>query len=335
MAERFDVTRAKELHKAALLARPNVVGVGTGYKRKSGKQTPELSIVTLVKRKLPPTALTAEALVPARVDGIPTDVLEVGEIRALAAPTDRWRPAPGGVSIGHYNITAGTLGVVVRDRATGTRLILSNNHVLANSNDASEGDPILQPGPADGGIVGRDTIANLLRFQPIQYGSEPGTCGLANFYAAVGNFLAKLFGSNHRLETIRQDSSAVNYVDAALARPVNNGDVLDEILVVGTVAGTVDASLGMPLRKSGRTTGYTTGEVLVLDATVDVSYGTLQTARFDGQIIAGAMSAGGDSGSLVVSGDPPKAVGLLFAGSDKSTILNPIQLVLDALDITI
>jgi len=333
MPERSDVTRVKELHKAVILSKPNVVGVGTGYKMKSGQQTSELSIVTLVKRKLPPTALKAEALIPAQVDGIPTDVLEVGEIHALAVPTDRWRPAPGGVSIGHYNITAGTLGVVVRDRATGTRLILSNNHVLANSNDASEGDPILQPGPADGGIIGRDTIANLLRFHPIRYGSEPGTCGLANFYAAVGNFLAKLFGSSHRLETIREDSAAVNYVDCALARPISDGDVLDEILVVGTVTGTVEASLGMPLRKSGRTTGYTIGEVLVLDATVDVSYGTLQTARFEGQIIAGAMSAGGDSGSLVVSGDPPKAVGLLFAGSEQSTILNPIQLVLETLGI--
>jgi hypothetical protein len=335
MAERTDITRIKNLHKAAILAKPNVVGVGTGYKRSRGKLTSELSVVTLVKRKLPPTALAAEALVPASLDGVPTDVLEVGEIRALATPTDRWRPAPGGVSIGHYQITAGTLGVVVRDRGTGTRLILSNNHVLANSNDASEGDPILQPGPADGGIVGRDTIANLLRFEPIRYTSEPGTCSLASFYAAVGNFLAGLFGSKHRLDTIRQDPSAINYVDCALARPVNDGDVLDDILTIGKVTGTVEAALGMALRKSGRTTGFTTGEVLVVDATVDVSYGTNQTARFEGQIIAGAMSEGGDSGSLVVSGDPPKAVGLLFAGSSQSTILNPIQLVLDALEIDI
>ncbi len=335
MSERSDIARIKGIDKAAIMAKPNVVGVGTGYKRTKGRNTNELAIIALVRRKLPPSAMAAGDLVPASVDGVQTDVMEVGEIRAQATPTDRWRPAPGGVSIGHYNITAGTLGVVVRDRATGVRLILSNNHVLADSNDASEGDPILQPGPADGGIVGRDTIANLLRFEPIRYTSEPGTCSLANFYVAVGNFLAGLFGSRHRLATIRQEPSAVNYVDCALARPVNDGDVLDEILVIGNVQGTAEAALGMPLRKSGRTTGFTSGEVLVLDTTVDVSYGTNQTARFDDQIIAGAMSDGGDSGSLVVSGDPPKAVGLLFAGSSQSTILNPIRLVLDALEIDI
>ena len=335
MSERSDIARIKGIDKAAIMTKPNVVGVGTGYKRAKGRITSELAIIALVRRKLPPSAMAAGALVPASVDGVQTDVMEVGEIRAQLTPTDRWRPAPGGVSIGHYNITAGTLGAVVRDRATGVRLILSNNHVLADNNDATPGDPILQPGPTDGGIIGRDTIANLLRFPPIQYTSEPGTCSLASFYAAVGNFLAKLFGSRHRLDIVRQDPSAVNYVDCALARPVNDGDVLDEILVVGTPTGTVEAALGMALRKSGRTTGYTTGEVMVLDATVDVSYGTNQTARFEEQVIAGPMSQGGDSGSLVVSGDPPKAVGLLFAGSSQSTILNPIQAVLDALEITL
>ena len=335
MSERSDIARIKGIDKASIMDKPNVVGFGTGYKRVNGKITSELSIVALVRKKMPPSSMAAGAMIPASVDGVQTDVMEVGEIRAQLTPTDRWRPAPGGVSIGHYNITAGTLGVVVHDRATGARLILSNNHVLANSNDGILGDPILQPGPADGGISGRDTIANLERFQTIQYSSQPGTCGLARFYANVGNALAELFGSRHRLATIREDPSAVNYIDAALARPVNNGDVLDEILVIGTPVGVLEATLGLPLRKSGRTTGYTTGEVMVLDATVDVSYGTLKTARFEGQIIAGAMSEGGDSGSLVLSGDPPKAVGLLFAGSSQTTILNPIQTVLDMLDVTL
>jgi hypothetical protein len=73
----------------------------------------------------------------------------------------------------------------------------------------------------------------------------------------------------------------------------------------------------------------------VLDATVTVGYGAGRQATFDNQIVAGPISQGGDSGSLVVTGDPAKAVGLLFAGSDQATVLNPIEMVLDQLDIVI
>jgi hypothetical protein len=214
-------------------------------------------------------------------------------------------------------------------------LILSNNHVLANSNDASPGDAILQPGPVDGGTPATDTIATLERFCPIEFGSAPGICGLASAYASLGNVIAALLGSKHRLDVSRSNPQATNLVDAAVARPVNDGDVLDEILEIGTVEGTMEATLGMPLRKSGRTTGFTTGEVTLLNSTVNVSYGAGKTARFENQIVAGAMSQGGDSGSLVVHGTELKAVGLLFAGSNQSTIINPIQAVLDCLQASI
>lgn len=110
-----------------------------------------------------------------------------------------WRPAPGGLSIGHFRISAGTLGVVVRDRVSGERLILSNNHVLANSNDAQAGDPVLQPGGADGGSVPEDTIAELLRFEPLEFNEAPPTCGIASTMAGVLSGLADLLGSKHRV----------------------------------------------------------------------------------------------------------------------------------------
>lgn len=335
MLPETQATQAKEQSKEALLALPNVVGVGVGYKTVGQIKTDEVSIVVMVQRKLPKAALQPDAIIPRQVAGVDVDVIQVGEIRAQASRTDRVRPAPGGVSIGHYKITAGTLGCVVRDRSTNVRLILSNNHVLANSNDASPGDAILQPGPVDGGSPASDTIATLERFCPIDFGSEPGVCGLAGSYASLGNAIATLLGSKHRLEVFQSNPQATNLVDAAVARPVNDGDVLDEILEIGTVQGTLEATLGMPLRKSGRTTGFTTGEVTLLNATVSVSYGVGKTARFEDQIVAGAMSQGGDSGSLVVHGAELKAVGLLFAGSNQSTIINPIQAVLDCLQVSI
>lgn len=335
MAEQPEVQRIKETHEEALLTKPNVVGVGVGFRETRGQILDELAVKVLVTQKLPRAGLTAQATVPEKVDGVKTDVMQVGVIRVLQARTDRWRPAPGGVSIGHYQITAGTFGCVVRDRNTGERLILSNNHVIANSNDAQLGDPILQPGPYDGGRVNNDIIAHLVRFCPIEFEVQPGTCNLASLYAGLGNVIAKLSGSTHRVQAFQADPQAVNLVDAAVARPTDDSLILDEILEIGEISGIAPASLGMGVRKSGRTTALTTGTVLVVNTTVSVTYGAGRTARFENQIVAGPMSQGGDSGSLVVTENLPLAVGLLFAGSDQSTVFSPMQAVLDCLEVDI
>jgi hypothetical protein len=335
LTEQVEVKKAKELHKQDVLSKPNVVGIGTGYRTVARQTTDELCVVALVRQKIPKAGLSEEDLVPSRLNGVKTDVFEVGDIRPQQARTDRWRPAPGGVSLGHYQITAGTFGCVVRDQGTGNRLILSNNHVLANSNDANIGDPILQPGPADGGQAADDTIAHLERFCPIVFSEEPGTCKLADAFAAVGNFLAGLTGSKHHVEIIRRDLQAVNLVDAAVARPVDESQILDEILEIGTPTDITLPILGMNVRKSGRTTGLTTGTINVIDTTVDVSYGIGRTARFENQIVSTAMSQGGDSGSCLLDSDSDLVVGLLFAGSDQATIFNPIEAVFDCLDVTL
>jgi hypothetical protein len=327
------LSRARQIHQEQILSKPNVVGVGVGLKSRSGRATGEFALIALVRRKVPEAALAPQDLVPSEADGVPTDVMEVGDLRALAR-TDRARPAPGGVSIGHYQVTAGTLGAVVRDRTTGRRLILSNNHVLANSNAASPGDAILQPGAIDGGRDPLDRIARLDRFAPIAFIEEPSSCGVADAVVVVGNAIAAAIGSKHRLSAHRYDPQATNRVDAALAMPVDDGAVSDEILDIGVPAGTAPAELAMRVRKSGRSSSFTTGEVTVLDATVTVGYGE-KSARFEGQIVTGPMSEPGDSGSLLISADTLLVVGLLFAGSQQATIFNPIDAVVNALGIVI
>ena len=333
MVDAQQVRQVKEQHKGSILRKPNVVGVGYGYKEVGGVRSDQLCLVALVREKVPRAALAPEDMVPPQVDGVATDVVQVGQLEAQQSRTDRWRPAPGGVSIGHFKITAGTLGAVVRDRSSGARLILSNNHVLANSNDAQPGDPILQPGAADGGHEDSDTLARLERFVPIEFTVAPPSCGVAIGVAGLANLVARLLGSKHRLKAVQEDPQAVNRVDAAVARPLVDADISDEILDIGRVDGTMAPALGMAVRKSGRTTGFTTGQVNVLDSTVSVSYGEGRTATFEGQFVTGPMSEGGDSGSLLVAGDSRKAVGLLFAGSNQATIFCPIQAVLDLLQI--
>jgi hypothetical protein len=335
MSEFEQVYQAKTIHYSALLHRRNVVGVGVGYKEHAGRVTDELSVVVLVRNKIPRAALSDKDMIPQKVGGVRTDVVEVGEIRPLNAHTQRWRPAPGGVSLGHYQVTAGTLGCVVRDRASGRRMILSNNHVLANSNDALPGDPILQPGAADGGEVGRDTIGYLERFIPIRYITEPATCNLALAYASLGNWLAQRLGARHRLQAFQSNPIAVNRVDAALALPRQDNDLLEQNLEIGAIDGVAAAELGMEVIKSGRTTGLTNGTITILEASIRVNYGLDRAAVFEGQIVSTPMSQGGDSGSLIVTRQGHRAVGLLFAGSGQATIFNPIQAVLDALKVDI
>ncbi|MGD9416858.1 MAG: hypothetical protein PVJ18_18020, partial [Desulfobacterales bacterium] len=273
-----DVNRIRSIlstHRRELLKRANVVATGVGYKETGGAKTDRLCIVCSVKEKVPPARLPEQEMVPTAVDSTPTDVIQTGVIRALQAPTDRFRPAPGGVSVGHVDITAGTLGCWVTK--SGQKVILSNNHVLANSNAAEIGDAILQPGPFDGGRFPQDHIANLTQFVPISFQGGPSECQFANAVISVFNFGCRLISSNTRYKVTKIQAEE-NLVDAAIAVPLNGADVKDEIFNIGPIQGTVSGELGMAIKKSGRTTGFTTGEIQQVDVTANVQYGAGQVA---------------------------------------------------------
>lgn len=222
---------------------------------------------------------------------------------ALAAASvtlrNRVRPAMGGYSCGHYKITAGTIATCCYDLSPfpgnpSRYYILSNNHVLANANNARIGDPILQPGRFDGGTFPRDLIAHLARYVPIRF-HTPTT-------------------------------KPLNYVDAAIAQG-NLNDLNREVYWCGYVKSLYTApKVNDIVQKTGRTTGFTTGRVTNINGTVDVNYGGGRIARFRNQIITTRMGAPGDSGSLVLHRDEA-ATGLLFAGSSTRTIVNNILLV--------
>lgn len=279
----------------------NIVGVGISEKIVGNEYTDQPCVTIYVVAKVPKDAIEAEALVPEEINGIPTDVVVTGELHALSY-RGRYRPAPCGVSIGHYRITAGTLGCLAR---RGSALyILSNNHVLADCNRARIGDPILQPGPSDGGRVPADVIARLSQFVPIRFGGP------------------------------------VNQVDCAIAQ-TNPGLVTPLNRCFGRISSTpVPCRLNLLVKKCGRTTQFTRGRITDCNFTGWVNYSTAGRALFQRQILIVSLtgspfSAGGDSGSLIVTDVGNRPVGLLFAGSATHTIANPIGTVLPALNVTI
>ena len=297
------IAELQDLHQPDLLARKNITGVGIGNKIRDGRDTGDPCLTVFVEQKLDKAILSREEIIPSVLGKFKTDVIESGVIFAGSnvSLTERIRPVKGGYSVGHYKITAGTIATCVTDAAPTPGIpsmyyILSNNHVLANSNDAKIGDPILQPGSYDGGVNPGDIVAKLSRYVPIKFDGTD------------------------------------NYVDCAIAEGDLN--ILNrEIYWIGHVKGTAAAQIGMMVHKTGRTTGHTSGKITSINATVNVNYGGGHVGKFVDQIITTSMSAPGDSGSLVLEDSGENAVGLLFAGSASITILNNIARVLKYLSI--
>lgn len=238
--------------------------------------------------------------------------LILGAVLVATAAYDTWlaRPIQLGVSGGNINdmkfpfCYGGTLGSLVQD-AGGNQYILSNNHILARENKAIIGEDIIQPGLIDTGCSKNtaDGVADLTEFKTILF-------------------------------------KGTNNVDAAIAkaRP-DKVDVSGSILGIGTLNSDIirNPMVGMGVKKSGRTTGLTRGSVSAINVNVKIKY-SKGIATFVNQILItpGGFSAGGDSGSLIVEDVDlnPRSVGLLFAGSDTSTIANPISDVLSSFGVS-
>lgn len=187
-----------------------------------------------------------------------------------------------------------------------------------------------QPGPYDGGTT-TDKIATLERFIPLLRDTQPADCPVASGIAASVNRVLKLVRPAYRMRFFKS-LDQFNVVDCAVARPVNPGLVGDEIIEIGRVAGVGELREGLTVRKSGRTSGVTSGAVSATGVTVKVDLSDEESGWFSDQVVADLLCKPGDSGSLVVDPDN-NVVGLLFAGSDSHCIINRIQNVMDLLEI--
>ncbi len=304
--------RVQERITTQLMASPGVVGTGVGLNLAGH---PAIRVYTV----------TPEVAIPGSADGIGIQRVVTGLIAARACqdtgnPAERCnRPVPIGVSVGHPAVTAGTIGSRVTNGSA--VFALSNNHVLANSNNATVGDSALQPGTYDGGQDPADRIGTLSAWKPISF-SASACSGIAS-------------------------DTDCNTIDAAIAlTTTGNLGVATLPSGYGTPsASTVSPSIGQVVTKCGRTTGCTTGTVAEINVTLDVCYkprglffcASDGVARFVNQIGVsdGTFSAGGDSGSLIVTTSGKNPVGLLFAGGSSRTYANEIGRVLGNFSVTI
>lgn len=221
-------------------------------------------------------------------------------------PNHRVRNLRFGVSGGNVNdqtrrfCCSGTLGALITDGTN--QYILSNNHVIGRSGGAVAGEDISQPGLIDANCATTTVVADFTGVAPL---------GPSNVDAGVAQLRPGQMDSSGFIEDIGVPGSSI-----------------------------VAPSVGLAVAKSGRTTGFTTGSVTSINTSVSVQYtrecggGKKFTVGFTNQIVigGGTFSAGGDSGSLVVTNNSThNPVGLLFAGSSSATIANPIGEVLTRL----
>lgn len=298
------VTHVENLR--TVLASPNVVGVGIAEKIVHGKGTGKLALTFYVERKRTLRRLRAhEAVPPAVAEAIsgptviPTDVVVLGRLRPEINVTRS--PIQPGNSVGHFNVTAGTLGAIVKPvggRSNGV-LLLSNSHVLANSGSAKVGDSILYPGVADGG-VSTDTVGKLTRFVK---------------FDTSGDF--------------------VNLADCAIAAidASKRADVEAAIKGLGLPTGTAGVKRGMKVVKVGRTSGKTTGTVRDIHFRFVLDYPGIGNVGFVDQVLCTRYTEPGDSGSLVLELTSRRAVGLHFAGASGGSVFSPIDQVLGGLKV--
>src|SRR5262249_47347267 len=195
----------------------------------------------------------------------------------------------------------------------GMNFILSNNHILADSDTGSAGDNISQPGLVDVGCNASqtNTVAHLSEFIPL---------GTQNVDAAIAEIVS---GAVDTSGTILDFGSTAN----SSGPPASS---------------TTTPTIGMTVGKSGRTTGLTCASVSSTNTNVNVQYqrgcgkGKKFVIFYTNQVVinSSSFSAGGDSGSLIVAQGTAQPVALLYAGSSTTTIGNPIQDVTNALGVS-
>ncbi|MPQ44955.1 hypothetical protein [Clostridium tarantellae] len=293
-------------------SKSNVIGIGFGNKSIKNMDTKEPCLHVLVEKKIPLNKLYKHDIISSNFLGIKTDIIQCGSFDFLNSNTNkskneninklnfcsRKRPIQAGYSVGVYGDPfTGTLGAIVFGNKKNTPYILSNNHVLADDNKYEKGTYILQPAAGFGGNYYHNVIATL-------------TLAIKQYF----------------------DGVTINYTDAAIAEIFYKMEYDTSIPYIGKIKGVAKAYPTMAIRKTGATTGYTTGHVGTTFLKLNTTTEDGGTYLMENQIFANRMSEAGDSGSVVVDNNN-NAVGLLMGANKYGSIINPIDKTLNLLDV--
>jgi hypothetical protein len=272
-----------------------VQGFGYGTKVSQNVMGAEVAVRVYVRTKLPKRDLAAAERIPEDIDGVLTDVIATGDIRAHFP-----RPVHCGASISEVNSRAGTLGCLV-ENAAGERFILSNNHVLANINTAHRGDVILEPAALIGGGA-NPPIGRLVDFEPLLFS------GKNHIDAAIARPIDAT--------SVLPDILSIGRVVPRPLPAVKNMSVIKFGSTTQQTMGIVsDITADVPMRY-GTKLAHFTQQIAVTGC-------------------SGIFSDGGDSGALVLDAITDRPVGLLFGGGGTTSFCNPIDLVLARFGVSI
>jgi intein/homing endonuclease len=211
---------------------PNVVGFSLKYQKKivDGQETEEPCLRIYVSKKVPKDYLTSDIIIPSSIDGIKTDVVEIGEVKILpffplpkakvTSKTEKVRPVVLGVSIGNESITAGTVSFLMKDR-NGNVVVSSNAHVFTDGDPSKQPEQIewrkiLQPGKYDGGTLD-DWVATYLWHKPIIPLGGKSNCPIGKIVCDTYNFFSNLLGRKTLLQPVIRP--IFNKIDFAVATP--------------------------------------------------------------------------------------------------------------------
>jgi hypothetical protein len=303
--------------KINIFAYPNVVGYSEKLQKKikNGKELPIEAIRIYVSKKVKEEELAINEIIPKKIGKYLTDVVEIGEVKALSNidRTKRFDVIPGGVSVGEEHITAGTHTMILRDKTDGKNVTCSNWHVFGFGYVNEPGSKILQPGPYDGGNVTTDAYAILKRWVPIKE-SE----GEWPWYKKIICFLFSWLFPNYCKEY-------ENKVDFAIGELISNRSVTIGVLRDnGEIFKPIKigrGKIGDKVWKVGRSSGETIGEIIDDNASLKVNY-RIGAFTFKEQILTTKMMEPGDSGSPLFLIESNELIGLGFAGSDIVSVFN-------------
>jgi hypothetical protein len=239
------------------------------------------------------------ARLPREIGGIPVEERVVGVVEAYGKPGGGGTIQCGTSTGNDRECAAGTIGCVVLKG--GNKFFLSNNHVFARENAASIGERIDAPG---------------------RYDAHP-KCAQTPILGNLSDFQAISFSGN-------------NTIDCAIAAPASGVSFSVAEASGYTPTSTVAAAfVGQAVKKTGRTSGLTTGTVQAINVTIQVQYSS-GIATFVNQIMTpGSFIRSGDSGSLMVEQATNNPVGLCFAGGSGGSFANPIGPVLQKFGATV